>query len=187
MIRADSSLIDGAFVVCTALDAAGVTAILCGGSAATFYAPEVYMSADADFVMTVDIPLAEVTPILAPLGFRREGRIYVHELATEWSVDFPPGPLAIGRDFVTQWVTVRRDGEILHVISALDSIRDRFMHYLAWNDYSGLTQAVGVARAQSGSVDLDALRVWTELELKETPVYERKRVEALFKALRAAL
>jgi hypothetical protein len=185
MIRADSSLIDGAFAVCTALDAAGITAVLCGGSAATYYAPEAYMSADADFVMRVDIPLAEVSLILAPLGFRREGRIFVHDLATKWSVDFPPGPLAIGRDFITDWVTVRRDGEILHVISALDAVRDRFMHYLAWNDYSGLTTAVSVARAQSGGVDLDALRTWTDLELKETPVYERKRVEALFKALGA--
>ena len=186
MIRADTSLIDGAFAVCTALDAAGMTAILCGGSAATFYAPDAYMSADADFVMTVDIPLAEVTPILARLGFRREGRIFVHDLACAWSVDFPPGPLAIGRDFITKWVTVRREREILHVVSALDAVRDRFMHYLAWNDYSGLTTAVAVARAQSRNVDLDALRAWTELELKETPVYDRKRVEALFKALRSA-
>jgi hypothetical protein len=45
-----ASLIDGAFAVCTALDAAGFTAILCGGSAATFYAPGAYVSADNDFV-----------------------------------------------------------------------------------------------------------------------------------------
>ena len=185
MIGPDSSLIDVAFAVCTALDAAGIKAILCGGSAATFYAPEAYMSADADFVMTVDIPLAEVAPILAGLGYHREGRIFVHDVAA-FSVDFPPGPLAIGRDIVSEWATVRRAREVLYVISALDAVRDRFMHYLAWNDYSGLMQAIDVARAQRANIDVEAFRAWTEAELKETPVYERKRVDAFFRALRGA-
>jgi hypothetical protein len=79
MIRRDSSLIDGAFVVCTALDAAGFTAVLCGGSAATYYAPDAYMSADDDFVLTVELPRREISAILAPLGFRESGRIYVHD------------------------------------------------------------------------------------------------------------
>jgi hypothetical protein len=48
MIGRDCSLIDGAFAVCTAFDAAGFTAVLCGGSAATYYAPDAYMSADND-------------------------------------------------------------------------------------------------------------------------------------------
>jgi hypothetical protein len=185
LIDAESTLIDGAFTICTALDAAGLTAVLCGGSAATFHAPEAYMSADDDFVLTVDIPRREITAILAPLGFREEGRIYVH-YAAAWSVDFPRGPLAIGRDVITRWETVHRGDELLHVISATDSVRDRFMHYFAWNDYSGLVQAVAVARAQQGTVDLDAFRAWTEIELAETPVYDRRRVDAFFRALRAA-
>jgi hypothetical protein len=183
MIHAGSSLIDGAFAVCTAMDAAGYTAILCGGSAATYYAPDAYMSADDDFVMTVEIPRSDISSILAPLGFRENGRIYVHD-AVVWTVDFPRGPLAIGRDIVTRWVTDRRGDELLHVISATDSVRDRFMHYFAWNDYSGLVQAVAVAKAQQERVDLDAFRAWTEIELAETPVYERGRVGAFFKALR---
>jgi hypothetical protein len=183
MIHSGSSLIDGAFAVCTAIDAAGFTAILCGGSAATYYAPDAYMSADNDFVMTVDVPLREISAILAPLGFRAHGRIYVHD-AVEWTVDFPRGPLAIGRDVITRWETVRRANELLHVISAIDSVRDRFMHYFAWNDYSGLVQAVSVAKTQPALVDLDAFREWTEIELSETPIYERRRVDDFFKALR---
>ncbi|HEY0394086.1 MAG TPA: hypothetical protein VGD01_06280 [Candidatus Elarobacter sp.] len=129
------SLIDGAFVVCTALDEVGITAVLCGGSAATYYAPAAYMSADNDFVMTVDMPRRDISAIVAPLGFREEGRIYVNE-AVAWTLDFPRGPLAIGRDVVTAWDTVRQGDRLLHVISATDSVRDRFMHYFAWNDYS---------------------------------------------------
>ena len=183
MIHSGSSLIDGAFVVCTAFDAAGFTAVLCGGSAATYYAPDAYMSADDDFVLTVELPRREISAILAPLGFRVSGRIYVHD-AVVWTVDFPRGPLAIGRDIVTTWITEHRGDEILHVISPTDSVRDRFMHYFAWNDYSGLTQAVAVARAQRVRVDLEAFRVWADAELRETPAYDRRHVDAFFQALR---
>lgn len=37
----------------TALTEAGVTAVLTGGSAATFYAPHAYQSGDLDFVVTM--------------------------------------------------------------------------------------------------------------------------------------
>lgn len=182
MMRPGSSLIDGAFAVCTALDGAGLTAVLCGGSAATYYAPDAYMSADNDFVMTVEVSRREISAILAPLGFREEGRIYVHD-AVAWTVDFPRGPLAIGRDVVTEWTTVRRRGELLHVINATDSVRDRFMHYWAWNDYSGLTQAVAVAKRQSQRVNLEAFRAWANAEMRETPVYDRRHVDAFFEVL----
>ncbi len=182
MISPGSSLIDGAFVICTTLDAAGFTAVLCGGSAATYYAPDAYMSADNDFVMTVEVSRREISMALAPLGFREEGRIYVHDAVT-WTADFPRGPLAIGRDIVTEWATVRRADEILYVINPTDSVRDRFMHYWAWNDYSGLVQAVAVAKRQHQHVDLDAFRAWTEAEMRETPVYDRRHVEAFFKTL----
>lgn len=185
MIRAGSSLIDGAFAVCTAFDAAGFTAILCGGSAATYYAPDAYMSDDDDFVLTVELSRREISAIVAPLGFCESGRIYVHDAVT-WTIDFPRGPLAIGRDIVSTWMTDRRGDEVLHVISPTDSARDRFMHYWAWNDYSGLTQAVAVARAQRQRVDLEAFRAWTELELAETPAYDRRRADAFFEAMREA-
>ena len=51
LIGPDTTLRDVAFEVGTALDAAGVHAVLCGGSAATFYAPNVYQSEDLDFVL----------------------------------------------------------------------------------------------------------------------------------------
>jgi hypothetical protein len=50
-LDAESTLTDVAFIVCTALERAGEPAVLCGGSAATFYAPEKYESRDLDFVL----------------------------------------------------------------------------------------------------------------------------------------
>jgi hypothetical protein len=52
MINEDSTLEDVCFEVCTALDGHSITAVLTGGSAATVYAPDVYTSYDADFVLT---------------------------------------------------------------------------------------------------------------------------------------
>jgi hypothetical protein len=142
------------------------------------------MSADNDFVMTVELSRTEIAEIVGPLGFREQGRIYVHP-SVDWSVDFPRGPLAIGRDIVTTWTTARRGDELLHVITAGDSVRDRFMHFFAWNDYSGLQQAVAVAKAQRDAVDLDAFRAWAESEVDDAPVYERARIDAFFRALRS--
>ena len=49
-IRSETSLAELALIVCTALERVGQTAILTGGGAATFYAPEAYQSRDLDFV-----------------------------------------------------------------------------------------------------------------------------------------
>jgi hypothetical protein len=177
------SLIDGAFAICTAFDAAGIEAVLCGGSAASYYAPEAYMSADDDFVLIGGVSRSEISAIMLPLGFRESGRIYIAD-GVAWSADFPPGPLAVGRDVISRWNTVRRGSEILHVVTALDAVRDRFMHYLAWDDYSGLTQAVAVAKAQRENIDFAAFRAWTDAELRETRVYDARRVKEFFRELR---
>jgi len=53
MLSPDATLIDVAFAVCTALDHAGERALLVGGSAATFYAPDAYQSSDCDFILAL--------------------------------------------------------------------------------------------------------------------------------------
>lgn len=118
MIGPNTSLPDVAFAVCTALHRAGFTVVLTGGSAATFYAPAAYQSKDLDFVITLKGTGGE--PALRSIGFERKGDFYVHE-KSPFSIDFPPGPLGIGEDLITSWLTVRRDDEILHVLSSTDS------------------------------------------------------------------
>lgn len=183
MIAPGASLIDVAFAACTVLDRTGLTAILCGGSAATFYAPDAYMSADADFVLRFDVSRRELSPILAQIGFRESGRIYVHDAVT-WTLDFPAGPLSVGRDLITSWETVQRDDQVLHVVSPTDCVRDRFMHYFAWNDYSGLVQAVAVAKSQRKFVDLNVFRTWAADEIAHNPVYDQRRVNRFFRELK---
>lgn len=161
MIGATSTLTDVAFAVCTALDRAGFVVVLTGGSAATYYAPESYQSLDLDFVITLRGAAGKET--LEALGFQQKGEFYRH-LRSPYSLDFPPGPLAIGDDHVSTWSTVRRDDEVLHVLTPTDSCRDRLASFLFWNDFSGLEQALAVQRARPAEVDLPFIEEWCRRE-----------------------
>ncbi len=173
MISSESTLSDVAFAVCTALDRTGFVAVLTGGSAATYYAPDAYQSLDIDFVLTFQGKGGEAA--LRSLGFRRKADFYVHP-QSRFPLEFPPGPLAIGDDLVTTWRTVRRDDEVLHVLTPFDSCRDRLASYLYWNDLSGLEQALHVHRAHAHDVDLERLRDWCrqERQLTKFELYEAR-------------
>lgn len=161
MIGPKSTLAEVAFAVCTALDRISITAVLTGGSAATYYAPDAYQSRDLDFVVTLQAPGGGAE--LAKLGFSEGGQVYRHP-DTHFTLDFPRGPLAVGDDLVDEWRTDRREGELLHVLSPTDSCRDRLASFLFWNDFSGLEQALGVARTQRRKVDLAKIEAWCRKE-----------------------
>lgn len=161
MIGPKSTLAEVAFAVCTALDRISITAVLTGGSAATYYAPDAYQSRDLDFIVTLQAPGGGAE--LEELGFIERGQVYRHP-HTHFTLDFPRGPLAVGDDLITEWRTDRRAGELLHVLSPTDSCRDRLASFLFWNDFSGLEQALGVARAQRRRVDLAKVEAWCRKE-----------------------
>lgn len=164
-ITAKSTLVDVAFEVCTALDTIGVTAVLTGGSAATYYAPSAYQSADLDFVVTFrgkkDGALA-----LRKLGFVQENDYYRHP-ASPFPLEFPPGPLMIGDQVIGKWHTEHRKRKLLHVLTPTDSCRDRLAALLYWDDFSGLEQALAVAVAQREHISLSAIRAWCKDENAE--------------------
>ena len=161
-IGPDSSLADVAFLVCAALDRTGQIAILTGGGAATVYAPEANQSRDADFVFEFWSSFDADYGPLYELGFRREGRIFVHP-ETVYTVDFPPGQLAIGGDDVTAWDTLERDGMRLHILTPTDCVRDRLAWFIQRRpDYAALEQALAVAVRHP--IDLLAIERWAERE-----------------------
>jgi len=161
VIAASSTLTEVAYTVCTALDGAGFTAVLTGGSAATFHAPEAYLSDDLDFVLA--LRGTNGASALKQLGYQRRGDFYLHA-SSRFLLEFPPGPLAIGNDLVRTWSTYRRRGEILHVLTPTDSCRDRLASFLFWNDFRGLEQALHVYRAQRRKVDLGSIKAWCARE-----------------------
>ena len=156
------SLQDVAFAVCTAMQDAGETVVLSGGGAAAFYAPDAYVTRDLDFILRFSFSAPPSEPILN-LGFRQTSSrgIYAHP-DTIYTVEFIPGPLAIGDDIVTEWQTIECGAQLLNIITPTDSVRDRLAAGIHWHDLNAARQAAHVARAQS--VNLDAVRSWCTAE-----------------------
>lgn len=175
-ITPNSSLTELAFVVCTALNQVGTKAILTGGAAANFYAPQEYLSQDLDFVVKFGGGAA-AAEALQQLGFElRPEKLYAHP-ATIFTLEFPPGPLMVGDDFISNWDTLEREDLLLHIISPTDSVRDRLAAYLHWNDFASLESALAVANRQREKLDINLIENWCQRE-GGTAKYEifRKRL-----------
>ncbi len=160
-ITTESSLIDVAFAVGTALDRSGFTAVLTGGSAATYHSGS-YQSLDLDFVITLASSNTETfVGALLDIGYRQSDRQFRHT-SNRYTLDFPRGPLMIGIDEISVWDTHRRDDETLHVLTRTDSVRDRLAAFFHWNDRGSL--AIACAVASTGSIDIASIRDWSERE-----------------------
>lgn len=156
-----TSLRELAFIVCAALDRKGTTAVLTGGGAATIYSAEAYKSRDLDFVLSFDSPRAAAP--LTELGFTLDGSTYTHP-NTPFTLDFPPGPLTIGSDVVTAWDTLNEDNRVLHIIKPTDSVLDRFVAYVHWNELASLEIAAKVALGIGDRLDWQRIERWCEAE-----------------------
>ena len=186
-LEPSATLTDVGFAVCTALEHAGEHGVLCGGSAATYYAPEAYQSRDLDFVLRFGARAKDVDDALRPLGYVRAPEGLYRHPEIPYTVEFPKGPLAIGSETVTTYVTARRGELLLHVYSPTDVVRDRFMHFWAWGDQNALRVATDVAAAQAAAIDVASIEAWTDRELRDAPVYDRGRRDHFLAELRRAL
>jgi hypothetical protein len=160
-VTPERDLIDVAFIVCTALDRTGTVAVLTGGSAATYYAPAAYQSRDADFIIVMTGSLALASKALADIGYSEHGGVYEHEQSA-FTLEFPPGPLAVGADIIASYESARRGDLVLNVLSRTDSVRDRLAGFYHWDDRSALNVAVYVAL--SGPIDMATIRHWSMRE-----------------------
>jgi hypothetical protein len=143
-----------------------------GGSAVTYYAPAAYQSRDADFVLVSVADKIAAGAALHALGYRQVRGTYQHD-ESSFTVEFPPGPLAVGQDLLKTYDTVHRHGELLHVIRRAHSVRDRLASFYFFADRSALDAAVAVAL--SGSVDLSKIEAWSSAE-GERSGYEEFRL-----------
>ncbi|MCE9559727.1 MAG: hypothetical protein K8R88_12340 [Armatimonadetes bacterium] len=169
-----TTLEDLAYIVCTAMDKSGSTAILSGGGAATVYAPDAYQSRDLDFILSLnfvgDNPSNE--PLTA-LGFVEKGQTYIHPHTT-FTLEFPTGPLAIGSELIHKWDTLRKCDQLLHILTPTDCVRDRLVWFLFNDDYSGLEQALAVAKLHP--IDIPKIEKWcaTERESKKFDIFQHR-------------
>jgi hypothetical protein len=165
VIDETSSLEDVCFIISAALARRSIKAVLTGGSAATIYAPEVYSSLDADFILLDATERSDLRAALADAGFTPSAMHGMFEHPnTQFTIDFPRGPLAVGGDYVRHFATLERGAMRLRILTPFDSVRDRLAHFYHWNDYTALKAAVGVARRHRDQIDVQKLQEWTERE-----------------------
>ncbi len=160
-LGADSTLRQVAVGVSAALEKAGIRAVLTGGGIATIHTRGAYKSDDLDFVLQSAPTRAQLDEALKVVGFKRAGDHYDHP-ATSFFVEFPRGPLSIGRDLAIRPVEVKVGRGKVLALSATDSCRDRLAAFYFWNDRQSLDTAVRIAIRER--VDLGAIRRWSESE-----------------------
>lgn len=146
-----------------ALERAGIRAVLTGGACAAIYTAGGYQSEDVDFVLQSAPSQVDLDQAMASIGFRRRGDQYFHR-KTRFFVEFPAGPLGIGRDISLTAVKrkIGAAGPAIRLLSATDSCRDRLAAFYHWNDRQSLDAAVRIAL--KNRIDINRIRSWSARE-----------------------
>ena len=156
-----SSLSEVAASVAKALSDAGIRSVLTGGACASLYTRGAYQSSDLDFVLQTTTSQSSLDAAMATAGFERQGNQYVHP-RVRFVVEFPAGPLAIGRDFRIQPIEYRVRRRTVFALSPTDSCRDRLAAFYFWTDRQSLRTAVQIAVRHP--VNLEAIQRWSSDE-----------------------
>ena len=173
-INRSTSLLEIAALVSQALDAAGIVAVLSGGAAVSLYGENEYESVDLDFITSARN--ADIAKAVEPLGFKySEGKKDLVHASSEYTIEFPPGPLAFGNTFVSEQTTSIVETEFgpLRIITPTQSVMDRLAHYVSWHDSQAFDQAVMVARRCR--IDWDEMERWVERESAPVEILQRLR------------
>jgi hypothetical protein len=158
-----------ASIVCDCLLRNGIDAVLSGGAVVSIYTENEYESKDLDFVTTSDIKTIEKA--LQETGYTKStGRHFTHS-KSEYFVEFPQPPLAIGNLPIKEWATQKNKAGTLHLLTPTHSVMDRLAGYFHWNDKQNLDQALLVA--QNHPIKIKVIEAWAknEGELKKFEIF----------------
>lgn len=158
-IRADTSLEELAALVCTTLEAHGISVVLSGGAVVSIYSDAEYVSYDLDF-----IPLGlarKVDGAMESLGFEKRQRHWTHPGSRYW-VEFPPGPVAIGEETICAFAERETRLGTLRLLAPTECVMDRLAWYFHDADTQCLEQAVRVATLHP--VDMKRIGRWARGE-----------------------
>ncbi len=160
-LTAKSTIRDAIEAVSRALDRAGIRAVLVGGACATIYSGGIYQSEDLDLILSSAPTQRELDDAMAAVGFARRDAQYFHE-KSDFFVEFPRGPLAIGQDLGVTPVRLKVGRSDIPALSATDSCRDRLAAFYHWNDRQSLDVAVAIALRHR--INLKVVRAWSDGE-----------------------
>jgi len=150
----------GAYIQ-THLRASGIDVVLTGGSAVSIYSGNKYVSKDLDLVIAGFARRSKIREVMNEIGFHQVGRHFEHPEAG-FLVEFPGGPLSIGRQPVEKTNTIEYETGTLRIISPTDCVKDRLAAYYHWGDRQALAQAIIVS--QDHPIDLDEVAHWSQME-----------------------
>ena len=154
-----TALEDLAALVCSTLEAHGISVVLSGGAVVSIYSDAEYVSYDLDFIPT---GLArKVDAAMESLGFEKTQRHWTHPNSRYW-VEFPPGPVAIGEETLRDFAERETRMGTLRLLAPTECVMDRLAWYLHDADTECLEQAVQVATRHP--VDLERIERWARGE-----------------------
>jgi len=145
-ITRDTSLEDLAAMICTAMVRRGLQAVLVGGSVVSIWSDNAYQSHDLDFITSAEA--IQIDEVMASLGFRKTPSRHYDHPESDWLVEFPSPPLAIGEERITQWAQKETPVGMIHLLAPTECVMDRLAWYIHFKDRQALAQAVLVARSQ---------------------------------------
>ena len=119
-----------------ALQRTGISVVLSGGSAVSFYSSNQYVSKDLDLINTNFARRRDIRSVMEQIGFQEKGRYFTNP-ESAYFVEFPDGPLAVGEEPVKEISDFKLTTGTLRVISATDCVKDRLCAYYFWNDQQG--------------------------------------------------
>lgn len=170
MISRDMDPAEIGALVCEALSAAGIKAVLTGGTCVSVWTRNKFASLDLDFIALGLHSNKEIANALGGIGFNRSvgNPRYFEHPDTDLSLEFPPGPLMVGDEHISdqridEYAT---DLGILRLLSPTDCVKDRLAGYYYFRDEQNLHQAIAVAREHP--VDWEDLERWHEAEGQDT-------------------
>jgi hypothetical protein len=166
-----SSIEEVAATVSHALTAAGITAVLSGGAVVQIYSHGLYVSRDLDFVASASH--RQIEAAMDSLGFtRQQGRHFTHP-ECPYTLEFPPWPLAIGRELIREWIERAVGLLSIQILTPTQCVMDPLAAFYHWRDRQALDQAVAVAAAHD--IDLADIQRWSAAEGQDT-LYREFRV-----------
>ena len=158
-INTRTTLEELAALVCSTLEAHGISVVLSGGAVVSIYSNAEYVSYDLDFIQT---GLAtRVDEAMTSLGFQKKGRHWGHP-KTKYFIEFPSGPVAIGEKTIRKFAERRTRLGTLRLLPPTECVMDRLTWYIHMTDMQCLEQAVQVASRQP--IDLRRIKSWARGE-----------------------
>lgn len=139
----------------------GIKVVLSGGACVSIYSANQYRSDDLDFIESGSVTRKALKQALGEIGFMEKNR-YFQRSDTRFFLEFPPGPLAVGREPVKEAAQKRYSTGTLRLLSPTDCVKDRLAAYFHWRDLQSLEQALLVCARNP--VDLREVRQWAKNE-----------------------